>query len=172
MKVGTRVDAQWGAGEQWYSGRIDAVSYYDRTYRVRFDDGDIEKKRTAAQVCRQADCTEGKTGHSDQNALSVPQARGGPQLWPYEMNARVTALWGKALYPGKISKIRNKCGTCTYDVLFDDGDSKYGMVVDNVNVMPPKELQAVEFIHAGGLPAGGYPGAGAGSPGYPGYPGR
>ena len=172
MKVGTRVDAQWGAGEQWYSGRIDAVSYYDRTYRVRFDDGDIEKKRTAAQVCRQADCTEGKTGRSDQNALSVPQARGGPQLWPYEMNARVTALWGKALYPGKISKIRNKCGTCTYDVLFDDGDSKYGMVVDNVNVMPPKELQAVEFIHAGGLPAGGYPGAGAGSPGYPGYPGR
>jgi hypothetical protein len=169
MKVGTRVDAQWGAGEQWYSGRIDSVSYYDRTYRVRFDDGDIEKKRTSAQVCRQADCVEGKAGSGVKNAPSSPQAgAGGPQLWSYELNARVTARWGKALYPGKISKIRNKCGLCTYDVLFDDGDSKYGMVVDDVNVMPPKELQAVEFIHAGGLPAGGHPGAGAGA----GAPGR
>ena len=54
----------------------------------------------------------------------------------YALGASADARWGSKFYPGKIGKIRNVCGKCTYDMHFADGDKKYGMIAANIR---PKE---------------------------------
>jgi hypothetical protein len=54
----------------------------------------------------------------------------------YALGASVDARWGSTFYSGKIGTIRNVCGRCSYDVHFDDGDKKYGVVAANIR---PKE---------------------------------
>jgi hypothetical protein len=109
--VGTKVDVQYRKTTQWYPATVSNVDKAGRTYDVKYDDGEVGTARKPAQVCARKACD------------STPS---------FAVGAAVEAKWGSTFYGGKIAKVRNTCGKCSYDVTFNDGDNKYAMVPANI----------------------------------------
>ena len=65
LAVGAKVDAQWGTGDKWFAGKIADVNKVDKTYAVKYDDGDYDKKRKPEQVRNDhAVCVGSESGYT------------------------------------------------------------------------------------------------------------
>ena len=118
LPLNTPIEAEWGRSKKFYAAKVASVNKDTKTYNVLFDDGDKRNNLAPDQVRKQVPCpleTEG-----------------------YNVDAQVKAKWGKSFYDGKISKVRNANGKCTYDITFADGDKKYQMVPENIKVETKK----------------------------------
>ena len=111
LAVGTKIDSMYRKTTQWYPATVSNVDKAGRTYDVKYDDGEVGTARKPAQVCARKACD------------NTPSFAAG---------AVIEAKWGSTFYGGKIAKVRNTCGKCTYDVTFNDGDNKYAMVPANI----------------------------------------
>lgn len=118
LPLNTPIEAEWGRSKKFYAAKVASVNMDTKTYNVLFDDGDKRNNLAPDQVRKQVPCPMETEG--------------------YNVDAQVKAKWGKNFYDGKISKVRNSNGKCTYDIIFEDGDKKYQMVPENIKVETKK----------------------------------
>jgi hypothetical protein len=159
--VGTRVEARFNGGEQYYPGKIFAV-HPDNTVYVRFDDGDEEDNIPAAFV-RKADEPAAEEPADDILAdledlpgldLEKPAEPAEPEepaepakppapVPAFAIGARVEARYngGESWYPGKIFTAHPDG---SFYIKYDDGDEEDNIPASDIRPEPTAEPEPVK----------------------------
>ena len=127
-KLGDRVEAKLDGWTKYYAGEIIRVNN-DETFDLKFDDGELKSRVKKSQLKRKHHHHHKHHRHGDDQAENS-QVKKKPAT-PYDVNERVEAKctgWVKA-YAGTITNV-NDDGT--FDIKFDDGETKKGVKLDEI----------------------------------------
>ena len=129
FSVSERVECRYGGGETYYPGSIAAVNE-DGTYRIRYDDGDVESNVDASFIRRAtgsdaaahvpSNGVEAAAGAQTDKATSPAPL---PPRQQFSVSERVECRYGggETYYPGSIAAVN---GDGTYNIGYDDGDAE------------------------------------------------
>lgn len=139
---GARVLAQFGGdGGDWYAGKIASDIRKDGTFRVEYDDGDVDKRLFSrhVQLIGSSSATSSSANDTPSaSTCSVPSStpsHGAAES--FTLGMRVEAQFGGEggdWFPGRIASKQRKDGT--YRVNYDDGDVDLRLL--------PKHIRSLE----------------------------